>query len=995
MGGSVNTGSERSSKSGVSAPLRLIVLAGLLFADAAAVARLQEKSDQPQPKPGEPGGAPAAPQPATTGATGATGAPVNIPAIRPRPATTDRTARPARTAPAQGTSTQPATPASGVTKAQPVPPNPAAAMQPNMPSPAAPATAPAPAGQPQPAGGGAGGVGGAPVNVVPPPAPGAGEVGGQLNDTSLKIGPFAEPVQVKLLVDLVAAALNIQVMDTGLALADKKVSLLTQIEIPRAQLIDFLNLMLEQNGQMMMRDVTGIYMIRPNTELVGGIGRDQFSTTRLIPTPGIRPSSLQQAINIGIRPSGNPASGAANAPMQIAYMDDLGMLLVTDTPARLKRLELLVDALVLEQKSMTWQRFPLRYLASNIARQRVLEILGLAQQRTAAPAAPGAVDPNTGQPIGAGGAQVVVGAGLSNLATRLTIDPQSNDLLLRGTPSEVDLVRNALQIVDVPSRLVGKWYGLGGAAQTVAEQLKSQGLGQIITLQNTQAIIGGAGQPQPQLDPRLFGQQSDTLTGGSRFVIDPMNKGFMYYGTQEQHQRVSELLPEFDPLLMSDEVIYEFYSLKNSKAEVVAEIIRGLITNQVPVGDGGSALLPGGGRAAANQRGARPPRFFRDEQLATAQANEQAMANALAGLANETSAIEASDDVFVLPYKETNTIVVKAPRRLQRQFAALIDRLDIRRPQVYIDAKMVIVTGSDDMRLAVETQIVNAAGTGGVLRTIFPPSPTGVSTSGNIIIPPIVNPLTGMTAAIIGSDYVPIVITAIANETNARIFASPRVLVDDNEEATISSKEERPTQTQTQTNSDQVLTGFGGYEEAGPELKVTPQISSGDYVRLEYSLNLSAFIGEPSGNLPPPKQSNDIVAKVTVPTDSTIIVGGLTFDQERKTVVKVPLLGDIPIVGILFRDERTSKSTSTIYVFITPRIMRDTNFEDVRLLSKGPMSAARIDDELPEPELQRMEIVPPSVTLPPPPPPPPSPQSQPIGSAPQPLVPITIRREDE
>jgi general secretion pathway protein D len=141
---------------------------------------------------------------------------------------------------------------------------------------------------------------------------------------------------------------------------------------------------------------------------------------------------------------------------------------------------------------------------------------------------------------------------------------------------------------------------------------------------------------------------------------------------------------------------------------------------------------------------------------------------------------------------------------------------------------------------------------------------------------------------------------------------------------------------------------FGGYAEAGTKLKVKPQISDAGYLRLEYEIELSSFTGESNGSTPPPKQTNNIDSKsVTVPSDSTVVVGGLVVDTNGKTVAKIPLIGDIPLVGLLFSDTRKNDRQTRLYVFLTPRILRDPGFEDLRLLTQGPQSAAKIRADIP------------------------------------------------
>ena len=86
---------------------------------------------------------------------------------------------------------------------------------------------------------------------------------------------------------------------------------------------------------------------------------------------------------------------------------------------------------------------------------------------------------------------------------------------------------------------------------------------------------------------------------------------------------------------------------------------------------------------------------------------------------------------------------------------------------------------------------------------------------------------------------------------------------------------------------------------------------------------------------------------VTVPSDSTVVIGGLVVENDGETVVRVPLLGDIPLVGQLFRDTRKDGSKTTLYVFLKPRVMREPTLNDYRLLTEGPQAASGLDSDVP------------------------------------------------
>ena len=255
-----------------------------------------------------------------------------------------------------------------------------------------------------------------------------------------------------------------------------------------------------------------------------------------------------------------------------------------------------------------------------------------------------------------------------------------------------------------------------------------------------------------------------------------------------------------------------------------------------------------------------------------------------------------------------------------------------------------------------------ANGTGGVLNTNF-----GLGTLGTTGSQPILNRktvasgLSGFTAAIIKSDQIPIVMTALANETDSRVVSTPQLLVDDNEEASVVSIDKQPTSTAQTTDGGNQIVSAGQSAEAGTKLTVTPQISDGGYLRLQYEIELSSFTGEAQtvGNtvLPPPSQVNTLKSEsVTVPSDSTVVVGGLVVDQDTKSVAKIPLLGDIPLFGKLFGDERKGDRKTVLYVFLTPRILRDPGFEDLRLLTSGPQAASKIPNEFPSLSPQMIDV---------------------------------------
>lgn len=837
-----------------------------------------------------------------------------------QPATT--TAPATRTAPAMTMTTQPGGKGPLVTPTQVTPPS----TQPAVPGAPA-ASSPGAASQP----------------ATLQPAPAGADTTTPSSDSDMVMLPaFAEPVQLSSLVELVARTLKINVTIQG----DIPGTVVFNAPIPvkKGELISLLDSLLEQQGFTITQDEFGRYTIHAIATIASMIGQDQ-STTRIIRTPNIKPSSIKTAIELQLAssvPAGTP-------PKQYAYVDDLGLIIATDTPRRVAAAERLVARLVEEAGKATFTRIELRYLAASIARQRVLELVGA----TPAGSAARAVNPGAGIDPGAAAQQGRIGS-LDNIADRLVVDAQGNALIFRGLPLESEQVRAVVGVIDVPNNLAPKNYPVGTWAGAIASMAHQRGLGEVTTINEDNASGSNPFGINNQNNFQRLGQANGINTasqpvsaGGPMLVVDESRGTIIYYATEAQHEQMAALIHEIDP--QSETVIIGVYKLKNSAAEDVAAVIQSLISGSQQTG--GSDLLNGlgSGRRSSNSR---------NNPAVSSRNNRQPNQTPGINPSGTQGDLALDSTGFVTADKANNQILVKAPSGQQKEFARLITKLDIRRPQVYIEAKIVTVTWSDDTRLAFETQLINAGGAGGLINTNF-----GLSTLPNgITNPKVVSPtLGGLTSAIIKSDQVPIILNALETRTNGRILSQPQILVDDNEEAEIVSVDSQPTSTSTTTAGNPVQSGFGGYEDAGTTLTVQPHISDAGYLGLKYTVELSSFTGAAintaTQSLPPPKSKNNLRSdSITIPSDSTVIVGGLNFDSNRLTKAQIPLLGDIPIIGLLFQDRHRVASKTTLYIFLTPHILRDPTFADLKLLTRGPQAESDLGRETPKLRTARIDM---------------------------------------
>jgi general secretion pathway protein D len=165
------------------------------------------------------------------------------------------------------------------------------------------------------------------------------------------------------------------------------------------------------------------------------------------------------------------------------------------------------------------------------------------------------------------------------------------------------------------------------------------------------------------------------------------------------------------------------------------------------------------------------------------------------------------------------------------------------------------------------------------------------------------------------------IIQALASDTDANVLSTPSILTLDNEKATIQVGQEVPVPSGT-TVSSGVTTFNVTREDVGIILEITPQISENDSVRLQLKQEITGvFTSDP--NLGPTLDKKEVETVVLAKNKQTIVIGGLIDDTATVSTQKIPFLGDVPILGTLFRTRTVEKSKTNLIVFITPYIVRE------------------------------------------------------------------------
>jgi len=294
----------------------------------------------------------------------------------------------------------------------------------------------------------------------------------------------------------------------------------------------------------------------------------------------------------------------------------------------------------------------------------------------------------------------------------------------------------------------------------------------------------------------------------------------------------------------------------------------------------------------------------------------------------------------VVPDPVTNSLILAADRRTISALQDIIKQLDLPKDQVLIEASLIALVRTDDFQLGVELVGVDdnglTNGTSGFGVTNFGLS-TFEDTDGDLI--PDINVPTalqnsggGLVAGIFRNGGIPVMLTALQQLNKAKVLSMPSVVTFDNSAATLESLQDSPVGSQAELSSGSLQQGFDDFVSAGVTLVVSPHISADEYLRLDIELEVSSFQGESGGSgLPPPRQRNIINTTIALPNEHTVVMGGLIGEDETVSESKVPLLGDIPVLGYLFKNKTRQKVKRNLFIFVTPHILRqrDVSFEDL------------------------------------------------------------------
>jgi general secretion pathway protein D len=579
-----------------------------------------------------------------------------------------------------------------------------------------------------------------------------------------------------------------------------------------------------------------------------------------------------------------------------------GTLIVTGYAYRMSRVEQLLEVIDKPGNPKQFKYRQLKYTMASVLAPKVkalVEQLGdmsiaISATPTAATLASSRRPPMTRQPVPAQPTPVAA-PGSSKPSIYLDADERTNRILMIGQEDELAVVENLIDTLDVAQQDIRslRVYEIQYVdAEDVRKKLEELGIvgASRSTTGTTPSRItgrtptqGAPGQPQVAPTPSPVaapGTEGELPTEEMQVVVLEATNSLMVNASPEQHALIATIISYVDSESEQKAIPYKVYPLQNQSPDHIAEVLKKLIEDVVKDKDG------------------------KIERVVK----------------------KTEDNIIVVPDPNTFSLIVYANKKNQDWVAELIKTLDKRRPQVLIDVTLVEITNTErfnlDLQLASKFPVMKAGETFQAL----PPSSAVVSP----FLPGTVreaysNPASRQAQAFYSDDHIQALLTAMQSKSYGRVLAKPKILVNDGQVGMIESttKKNIPISNTTVPNqgSAQISTTYQAYD-AGITLTIQPNISEGDLLLLIVKLERSDFIPTADQNRPPDTTANKIDTIVTVPNSSTIILGGMLKLNQNKGGSKVPILGDIPLVGGLFRSTQNTVDDSKLYIFVKANILR-------------------------------------------------------------------------
>ncbi|WP_047243299.1 type II secretion system secretin GspD [Chromobacterium subtsugae] len=480
--------------------------------------------------------------------------------------------------------------------------------------------------------------------------------------------------------------------------------------------------------------------------------------------------------------------------------------------------------------------------------------------------------------------------------------------------------------------------------ESIIESVESAAAGDTVVLP---VLFGSAVELSNTLNKLM--QEGGADGGKTTILADPRANVLMVRAdTPGKIGKIKSLLKMLDQPSQAGSNVRVVY-LKNAEAGKVAQTLRALLTGDPGPLQGRTAVTTNGGSSAGssalsgNTSSSGLGSSASNNAVGGAPANANAPA-AASPLVNDSASSGAGGGGSMIQADPTNNaLILNVPDSMYQNLRNVIDMLDKRRAQVLVEALVVEVSATRAMELGVQWQAAGGAVIGG---TNFSGATTS-GTSGTSIIGAgaalAAGGVGGLATSLAGSGGVNLgwirhgnlaaLAKALESESGSNVVASPSLLATDNEKARILIGQEVPIPIGNQstpsssTSGQPVITTSYDRKTIGFNLEITPQISEGGSIRLKILQETASLVASSpnlnAGSNAGPTTNRRVLETIANVDDGSILaIGGLLQDQVDDAEQKVPLLGDIPWLGALFRYSAKTHNKTNLMIFLKPTILR-------------------------------------------------------------------------
>jgi len=423
-------------------------------------------------------------------------------------------------------------------------------------------------------------------------------------------------------------------------------------------------------------------------------------------------------------------------------------------------------------------------------------------------------------------------------------------------------------------------------------------------VQNTETIrlqYANAAEVARVVEQLKAGASGNAAAGNFSVIPDERTNSVIVNGGRQERLRLRAIIADLDTETEQTggtQVVYLDYADAETLAPVLQNFADGQGATASSASSGGGTSAAGGAAAAARSTGG------------------------------------GVGGVSVIAEPASNALVVTAPADTMRQILRVIDQLDIRRGQVLVEAIIAEISLSRTRALGVNVAAFNDGGPAAA--SILDDQTLNVIPSLAMDGTPLGLIQNGLNVALgqisdSGTSFA-VLVNALSSNTNTNVLSTPSLITRDNEEAEIKVGQEVPFVTGSYTNNNAgggvngVVNPFNTVErkDVGLTLGFTPQISAGDTIQLTIDQEISSIAQNSSttGAVDLITNNRTLTTSVEVENGQILVLGGLIDDQVTESQSKVPLLGDIPLIGALFTNRSVQKNKRNLLNFIRPTILR-------------------------------------------------------------------------